>query len=42
MSLGHVLDHVLNHVLDYVLNHVLDQMIIGFLTTALQLLSSLA
>ena len=33
---------MLDHMLDHVLDHMLDYIIIGFVTTALQLPSSLA
>ena len=39
---GYVLDHIVDYMLDQMLDHVLDYIIIGFVTTALQLHSSLA
>ena len=39
---SHMLDYILDHVLDHLLYHMLDQMIIGLVSTALQLLSFLA
>ena len=37
-----LVDYVLDHMLDHMLYQILDYMIIGFVITALQLLSSLA